>query len=137
MSINPESVFLDTVGLIALWDRRDQWHDVATRKIHEIWTEGAATVTTNYVLMECGNAAARRPYRNLVVELKGELERRGLLIEPTDEDWTSAWECYERGFQHSAGIVDEVSFAVMRRLGLRRVFGNDDHFRAAGFETTF
>jgi predicted nucleic acid-binding protein len=22
-------VFLDTVGLLAVWDRRDQWHDVA------------------------------------------------------------------------------------------------------------
>ena len=37
----------------------------------------------------------------------------------------------------AAGIVDQVSFVVMRRLGLTRAFTNDWHFRAAGFETLF
>lgn len=36
-----------------------------------------------------------------------------------------------------ASIVDHVSFAVMRRLGLSKAFTNDRHFRGAGFETLF
>ena len=35
------------------------------------------------------------------------------------------------------GIVDHVSFVVMRRLGLTQAFTNDAHFRAAGFEVLF
>ena len=35
------------------------------------------------------------------------------------------------------GIVDYVSFAVMRRLGIRQAFTNDRHFQEAGFETLF
>ena len=38
---------------------------------------------------------------------------------------------------HDAGIVDLVSFAVLRRLGITQVFTNDKHFTAAGFEVLF
>jgi predicted nucleic acid-binding protein len=77
------AVFLDTLGLLALWDRADQWH---------------AT---------------------------------------TDDDWRRAWGNYERQSLGEAGIVDHVSLAVMRRLGLTTVFTNDRHFQAAGFTTLF
>ncbi len=36
-----------------------------------------------------------------------------------------------------AGIVDQVSFVVMRRLGITEAFTNDRHFQAAGFHTLF
>jgi predicted nucleic acid-binding protein len=36
-----------------------------------------------------------------------------------------------------AGIVDQVSFIIMRRLGITEAFTNDEHFRAAGFVTLF
>lgn len=36
-----------------------------------------------------------------------------------------------------AGIVDHVSFLVMRRLGITEAFTNDRHFSAAGFITLF
>ena len=36
-----------------------------------------------------------------------------------------------------AGIVDHVSFVVMRRLGISDAFTNDRHFKAAGFNTLF
>ena len=36
-----------------------------------------------------------------------------------------------------AGIVDQISFVVMRRLGVSRAFTNDRHFRAAGMEPLF
>jgi len=53
------------------------------------------------------------------------------------EDWKTAWTNYENGGADAAGIVDHVSFAVMRRLGLAKAFTNDRHFRAAGFENLF
>jgi uncharacterized protein len=35
------------------------------------------------------------------------------------------------------GIVDCISFVIMRRLGLTEVFSNDQHFAAAGFTPLF
>jgi uncharacterized protein len=59
------------------------------------------------------------------------------LIVPSVKDWLAAWLAYERGAAASAGIVDQVSFKIMRRLGITKAFSNDGHFRAAGCETLF
>lgn len=52
-------------------------------------------------------------------------------------DWDSAWSEYGRGSNKSPGIVDLVSFGILRRLGISEVFTNDKHFRDAGFITLF
>ena len=70
-------VFADTVGLLAIWDDRDQWHQQASVVYAEL---------------------------------------------------------FERQSAPSAGIVDHISFGVMRRLGVHEVFTNDRHFAAAGFQ---
>jgi predicted nucleic acid-binding protein len=131
------SIFLDTVGLIALWDEADQWHGAAQRAFAELQPAGFRGFTTEAVLLECGNAAARRPYRSEVVELRSQLAAQGLLVSPTDDDVHAAWNEYRQGRPSDPGIVDCISFAVMRRLGLAEVFSNDQHFTAAGFTTLF
>lgn len=130
-------VFLDTVGLLALWDSSDQWHAPATVAFRLLVSQGRSLTTTSHVLFECGNAAARRTYRGDVVELRGTLLQEGLLIEPTKDDVDRAWEAYRRRDPGAAGIVDEISFVVMERLGITDAFTNDRHFRLAGFHTLF
>jgi predicted nucleic acid-binding protein len=130
-------VFLDTVGLLALWDVADQWHAAAEKAFAQIISRRQPFVTTTFVLLECGNAAARRPYRSEVCLLRRTLEQRQEIIVPAEADWRDAWDGYERGTAGQSGIVDHVSFAVMRRLGLTEVFTNDKHFRAAGFTVLF
>ena len=61
----------------------------------------------------------------------------GQLIEPTVLEIETAWSHFVRGTAGSAGIVDHVSFAVMRRLGITQAFTNDKHFSAAGFQVLF
>lgn len=131
------TVFLDTVGLLARWDETDQWHNAATRAYEGFVARGARTVTSGFVFLECGNAAARRPYRALVAQTREALEASGRLIVPTLQDWQAAWTAYARGEAGAAGIVDQVSFIVMRRLGITDAFTNDRHFQAAGFNTLF
>jgi predicted nucleic acid-binding protein len=128
-------VYLDTIGLLALWNARDQWHEVAVRVLGELTAGGADFWTSTPVLLECGNAAARTPFRRAVAELRQHLLADGKLIVPNDDDCAGAWEAYARGAAGEAGIVDQVSFAVMRRLGFAEAFTNDRHFRAAGFDT--
>ena len=131
------TVFLDTVGLLAVWDESDQWHRAAQACFSELLACRADLVTSGFILLECGNAAARRPYRSAVSRLRKQVELGQRLITPTVEDWQSAWLAYERGEAGSASIVDHVSFVIMRRLGISKAFTNDGHFQAAGFETLF
>lgn len=130
-------VYLDTVGLVALWNRQDQWHEVATRAFAGLVRSRVPLVSTSFVFLECGNAASRHIFRSLACELRAEMAAGGSLIVPTSEDEEAAWDAYHRGEAGSAGIVDHVSFVVMRRLGLTRAFTHDAHFRAAAFETLF
>jgi predicted nucleic acid-binding protein len=131
------AVYLDTVGLVATWDTSDQWHARGRRAYQELLIGRVPVVTTTFVLLECGNASARRPYRSAVTRFRHEMERTRRVIVPGDDDWSQAWDAYSRGEAADAGIVDHVSFVVMRRLGITDVFSNDRHFQAAGFNTLF
>jgi len=130
-------IFLDTVGLLALWDVDDQWHHGAEDAYRQIVSSRQPVVTTTFILLECGNTAARRTYREDVCVLRRTLELRNEVIVPSEDDWANAWEAYQRGEAGKAGIVDHVSFAAMRRLGLSEAFTNDQHFRAAGSPRSF
>lgn len=131
------AVFLDTVGMLAMWDEADQWHAAANAAFEKLSADRRPVVTTTFVLLECGNAAARRPYRRVVVEWRDIMTVNDGLITPSDDDWSKAWIAYERSDSNQAGLIDHISFTVMRRLGLSQAFTNDRHFSAAGFESLF
>jgi predicted nucleic acid-binding protein len=132
-----KQVFVDTVGFLAVWDEDDQWHAPAELAWRRALSHRAVLVTTAYVLLECGNAVSRTPFRADVDEMRRRLERAKTLFHPTEADWAQAWEHYARHEAADAGIVDQVSFVIMRRLGITDVFSNDRHFKAAGFNTLF
>jgi uncharacterized protein len=132
-----ELVFLDAVGLLAAWNHVDQWHVPASAAMASISSGRMISYTTSFVMAECGNAAARRRFRGDVDDLRLVLERKGRLILPSEDDWRLAWAAYRRGEAGSAGIVDHLSFVVMRRMGIARAFTNDKHFAAAGFDVMF
>jgi predicted nucleic acid-binding protein len=128
---------IDSVGLLAVWDEDDQWHAAAELAWQAMLKNRAVLVTTAYVLLECGNAASRTPFRNDVDEMRRRLEGAKTMIQPTEQDWADAWRQYARHEAADAGIVDHISFIVMRRLGITDAFTNDRHFKAAGFNTLF
>jgi predicted nucleic acid-binding protein len=47
---------------------------------------------------------------------------------------SEAWDLFNRWGAAGASAIDCCSFALMRKLSIRRAFTFDEHFRAAGFE---
>jgi predicted nucleic acid-binding protein len=135
--MSPDAVLLDTVGMLAIWDEDDQWHEPAEAAYREILARPVALLTTGFILLECANAAARKPYRPDVADLRDRLAARGGVHWPSDEELAEAWLTYRVGPPGGPGVVDLISFSTMRRLGVSRAFTNDKHFRAAGFVTLF
>jgi predicted nucleic acid-binding protein len=130
-------VLLDTVGLIALWEENDQWHSAAVTAISSLDLNEVRLVTTPLVLIECADAASRKPCRQDVVQLRQRLLADQAVIAPTEEELNRAWDDYRAGTVGDAGVVDHVSFVLMRSLGMTDAFTNDRHFRMAGFRTLF
>src|SRR5689334_15422767 len=104
------AVFLDTAGMIAVWDRRDQWHEAANRAYQSLITTKTAMVTTEVVLFECSNAAARKPFRRDVVILRDWLVARNRVAEVTRIELAEAWNIYRDAPAGSPGVVDLTSF---------------------------
>ena len=111
-------MFLDAVGLIGLWDEDDQWHRQAAVVFDQIERRADRIYSTSYVIAECANATSRWPGRRCVEVLVQTLEAADGLIFPSDADWHAAWTRYSAGHAGAPGLVDELSFVVMRRLGL-------------------
>ena len=131
------TVFLDSVGFLATWDTRDQWHTQAAAVFAALLHEGAVLLTTELILAECGNAASRKPYRSRVEALRRQLAGQGRIAVIDQALLDEAWRAYALAGSGGAGLVDQTSFIVMPRLGITEAFTNDKHFKAAGFTTLF
>jgi hypothetical protein len=129
-----DRVFLDTVGLVALLNRDDYYHEEASVVFRSFGEAGRRLVTTELILGELGNTLARTPLRGEagwlidqlhvdpcveVVYADRDLLREGveLYVSRTDKTW---------------GLVDCVSFVVMTKLSIVDAFTADHHFRQAG-----
>ena len=129
-----EGVFVETSALYAVFHAEDQMHETAARAWEEILRADAPLHTSSYVL----------------IELTALLQRR-LGIDAVDALYTSVvpwvhvvWVDEVMHARGAAGLLaarrrdlslcDCVSFAVMRSLGLRKVFSLDPHFAEQGLE---
>ncbi|WP_295441870.1 PIN domain-containing protein [uncultured Thiodictyon sp.] len=128
----PESVFIDTGYVIALVNENDQYHAEALLLSQRY--DGCPVVVTDAVLLEIGNALSRfaRPAASQIIQDFRE-SAGSTVVHLTPELFDSAFSLYRRHTDKQWGLVDCVSFVVMRRMGLSTVLAFDQHFVQAGF----
>ena len=127
-----QRIFVDTSFVLALINARDQYHDQAESLSYKF--ENSLLLTTDAVLLEIGNALAkdfrqealavirvlRSSSRVEVVEIDGRLFEIGL-------------DAYAKYDDKTWGLVDCISFIVMRENEVREVLTFDGDFVQAGF----
>jgi predicted nucleic acid-binding protein len=130
----PESVFVDTGYILALVNENDRHHAEAVALSQKF--DGQPIVVTDAVLLEIGNALSRMD-RDAAVQIIEDLrESPGVtVVNLTPELFESAFDLYRRHTDKQWGLVDCVSFVVMRSLGLTTALAFDQHFVQAGFVT--
>jgi predicted nucleic acid-binding protein len=130
----PESVSVDTGYILALVNENDQHHAEALALSEKF--DGQPIVVTDAVLLEIGNALSRMD-RDAAVQIIEDLrESPGVtVVDLTPELFESALDFYRRHTDKQWGLVDCVSFVVMRSLGLTTALAFDQHFVQAGFVT--
>ena len=127
-----DRIFLDTSFVIALINERDQYHDQAQALSYKF--ENFALLTTSPVLLEIGNALAkdfRGQAANIIKVLAGSTR-----VEVAEIDLNllkKGLAVYENYADKTWGLVDCISFVVMREAEVNQVLTFDRDFAQAGF----
>ncbi len=130
-----ETVFVDTSAWIALALEGDPFHASAVEVWAELEGQGAKLKSSIPVVLETYTFLERNYGRAIAISWRDALQRlsRFATLPVTSADLEAAWPWLERRDLHKLSAVDAVSFAVMRRLKIRRAFAFDHHFASAGF----
>ena len=126
------TTFIDTLFVVALINQRDQYHGRAAELAAS--HDGQQFLITDAVLLEIGNALARK-YRQEAAEVvedflcSGDVE----VVYLTPALFQEAFALYKAHDDKEWGLIDCVSFVVMRQAGIQDALTFDQHFVQAGF----
>ena len=131
-------VFVDSSALKANYDAGDNLHDKATglmRKIAARETEVSSFVTTDYVLDEAVTLTRFAHSHGKAVELaEATLESKFVKIVYSDQElFSEGMRIFKQHSDKEWSLTDCVSFATMKKYGMRTAFTFDAHFKQAGF----
>lgn len=129
------TVFLDTSGLYAVFDRDDMNHSRARIAWEEWLRDGVSLVTNNYVLVETAALLQHRIGLAAVRALHEEVVPLLQIDWVSEERHKAGIEAVLAAGRKKLSLVDCVSFQTMRNRGVRTAFCFDAHFREQGFMT--
>lgn len=125
-------VFVDTSFVVALVNERDQHHERAA-ELADMF-DGSPLVTTDAVLVEIGNALARNFKQQAIEIIEDFLSSDEVELVRSDAGlFERAFELYRTHRDKTWGMVDCMSFVVMRERKIEDALTNDKDFRQAGF----
>lgn len=127
-----DTLFVDTQFVVALTNRRDLHHLNALR-LRSLFQENPL-VTTEVVLFEIGNGLAATQRTNAIGVIEDfQADNRMEIVRPTPELFDSALLLYKSRPDKEWGLVDCLSFVVMRERGISDALTYDNRFVQAGF----
>ena len=123
---------MDTSYYVARIMPRDQWHKAAVRAVRS----GMNFFTSSLVVNESISLLQARGHVSAALDFLGRIRHsEGIQIVYADPALQSeAWDVFGEWAGSGANAVDCVSFAIMKRMGIRKAFTFDHHFRAPGFD---
>ena len=125
--------FVDTGAFLALYLTRDQYHRQAVKIFSSL---RAPSLTSNHVIDELatllGTMAGFRYAADRIQDLYASASFEVAPSSPDDEIAAIRW--MRKHTDKDISFTDCISFAMMRRLGIRAAFTFDRHFRDAGFQ---
>ncbi len=125
-------IFVDTAFVIAWISPRDDLHEKALSLLdshrNDDW------LTTDCVLLEVGNSLAKRYRAEAIETIENFLTDELITIVGLKPDlFARAFELYRSRQDKPWGLIDCVSFMVMRDYDVREALTNDRNFVQAGF----
>ena len=127
-------VFADTQFFIALANPRDSWRPATLAAIANL---SCTIITTEYVLMEVGDAFSRvgerERFKDLLIKLENDSEVD--MLPASHVLFREAVELHANRPDKEWSLTDCSSFVVMKHRNIQKALTADHHFTQAGFET--
>lgn len=127
-----KTTFVDTAFVIAWVNEDDALHTKAIQLLNAY--KNAPWLTTDCVLLEIENSLARSFRSAAVGTIKNFLTSEEIIIIGLAADlFHRAFELYQTYNDKTWGLIDCVSFIVMRENNITDALTNDKHFQQVGF----
>ncbi len=125
-------LFIDTAFVAALINKKDQYHKQALVLSKKY--ENVLMVSTDVVLFEIGNALAKNYKKEAVKIIQIFCSSDEITVVKLNPAlFKKAFDIYKRYDDKGWGMVDCLSFVVMRENNITDVLTCDKHFEQAGF----
>ena len=126
-------IFVDTGFVIALINQRDQYHQQASELAERF--EGYSLLVTDAVLLEIGNTLVRNYKKEAIETIEQFFDSDEVeVVRLTPKLFDQAFALYKMYEDKQWGLVDCISFAVIRAAGVSQAWTLDRHFVQADFQ---
>jgi predicted nucleic acid-binding protein len=128
-------IFIDAGAFLAKYLENDQYHPHAKPIWRQIEHGKEGFCTSNFVIDEVATILGRRAGSRLAVRNIRLIYESELIdiLRPVEAEEHEALDFFERYSDQRVSFTDCVSFALMKRRGISRVFSFDRHFDLPGF----
>ena len=129
-------IFTDTSALIAVLNKKDQYHDQAAAAYHDLLNGSFSLLITTHIFAETLTRIARRVSQQAAISAGTAIRNqvRITMVTPAQDALDQAWKIFQSYNDQQFSFVDCISFAVMQEMNLSRAFAFDKHFKIMGFE---
>jgi hypothetical protein len=128
------ALFVDTGAFVAKEIAGDQFYATARHSWSEVEQRGYRLVSSEHVLDESVTLIARRSHYAFAAQWGQDAMDSGIeWLRAGEEDWAKALVWMRKFADQGVSFTDCLSAVLMKRAGLKRVFGFDRHFEAMGF----
>ena len=125
-------VLADTSYYVALFNRRDEFHALASRLSNELT---GLVLVSEFVLLELGNAlfrpSVRQRFGELIEQMRADPEI--IVVPSSDILFEKALTFFETRPDKEWSLIDCSSFTLMHEYGITEALTADHHFEQAGF----
>jgi predicted nucleic acid-binding protein len=129
-------IFIDTGAFLARHLSNDHYHSRAVVFWASIQKTNETCVTSNFVLDETFTLLGRRAGYSFAAQRAINIYASGSLIilRSDKEDELKAIDFFKKYSDHRLSFTDCVSFVLMRKRNIKKVFTFDHHFQMMGFQ---
>jgi predicted nucleic acid-binding protein len=128
-------IFIDTGAFLARYICKDQHYRSAVTVWQELGSNRENCVTSNFVLDETFSLLGRRAGYGFAVQRAKNIyaSQAFTICRPDKEDEIKALQFFGKYADQRVSFTDCISFVLMKRAKINRVFSFDRHFELAGF----